>query len=655
VEPSRHRRQVFLFLVAIIVPCLVLVYLSLRIISQDRELAEKRLAEDRNRLVRELHYELLTHLENIKKQQVSEIEAQPGQAIPVDFDNPAVALVARAEEGRLILPWDENRNREEFRRLLDTPAFRSKIDQGEQQEFILNRFEDAAELYQEAVRSAQHPAQAAYGRLLLARALAKSGREDEALAQYLSILQLSFSEIDEHGIPLALYAADRLVKAGQSWEAVLERLAVEIEAEGWLCPAADNLLHDLTVKCAEEAEDARVREQARNIRRRIVERMDNMGRALALQSEFINLNLISTGRDPSENSEPLWIPCADDTWLVSAGALSGTQSVVVAVDAQKVLASLRSLPGLASTFSGDLKFFTDWEQEGDLLGPNFPGLKVSFSTEEDATLAVKSKTQHYFYLGALLLVVCVTLFGAYLLWRDVRREVQLAQMRSQFVSSLSHELKTPLTSIRMFAETLQIGHAGDRQKQNEYLETIVGESERLTRLLNNVLDFSKIEQGKKIYRFETISLPEVVQTAARAIQYPLTQQGFELHLDIEEDLPPVRADADAIEQAILNLLTNAMKYSGENRQIRLRLLRHAGRAVIEVTDYGVGIHPDAQERIFEKFYRAPTPENQQIPGTGLGLTLVAHITNAHSGHVEMQSAPGEGSSFSIYLPLEEET
>ena len=166
-EPSRHRRQVFLFLVAIIVPCLVLVYLSLRIISQDRELAEKRLAEDRSRLVRELHYELLTHLENIKRQQISEIEAQPGQAIPVDIENPAVALVARAEEGRLILPWDENRNREEFRRLLDTPAFRSKIDQGEQQEFILNRFEDAAEHYQDAVRLAQHQAQAAYGRLLL--------------------------------------------------------------------------------------------------------------------------------------------------------------------------------------------------------------------------------------------------------------------------------------------------------------------------------------------------------------------------------------------------------------------------------------------------------------------------------------------------------
>ena len=125
-----------------------------------------------------------------------------------------------------------------------------------------------------------------------------------------------------------------------------------------------------------------------------------------------------------------------------------------------------------------------------------------------------------------------------------------------------------------------------------------------------------------------------------------------MRVEIESGLPAVQVDADAIEQAILNLLTNAMKYSGESREIDLRLRRQDGRAVIEVLDKGVGIPRKEQARIFEKFYRAPTPENLRVPGTGLGLTLVEHIARAHGGHVEVQSEPGKGSAFSIHLPLE---
>jgi two-component system phosphate regulon sensor histidine kinase PhoR len=136
------------------------------------------------------------------------------------------------------------------------------------------------------------------------------------------------------------------------------------------------------------------------------------------------------------------------------------------------------------------------------------------------------------------------------------------------------------------------------------------------------------------------------------LEYPLAQQGFELRLDVEESLPVVNADGDALQQAILNLLTNAMKYSGASREIDLRLHRQNGQAVIQVTDYGVGIAREEHAPIFENFYRVLTPESKLIPGAGLGLTLVAHVAKAHGGSVEVQSAPGEGSTFSICLPLE---
>jgi signal transduction histidine kinase len=231
--------------------------------------------------------------------------------------------------------------------------------------------------------------------------------------------------------------------------------------------------------------------------------------------------------------------------------------------------------------------------------------------------------------------------------------LRLAALRSQFVSSVSHELRTPLAAIRMFAETLRMGRTSGPQAQAEYLDTIVNESERLTRLLDNVLDFSKIERGERIYRRETVSLSEVVRAAARTLHYPLSNQGFKLQVEIDSSLPPVSADIDAIEQAVLNLLTNAMKYSGDSREIDLRLMRKDGDAVIQVRDHGIGIPAGEQARIFQKFYRIPTPENHQVPGTGLGLTVVDHIAKAHGGRVEVESSPGRGSTFSIFLPLEE--
>jgi signal transduction histidine kinase len=250
------------------------------------------------------------------------------------------------------------------------------------------------------------------------------------------------------------------------------------------------------------------------------------------------------------------------------------------------------------------------------------------------------------------LVIALTLFGAYLLWRDVRRDLKLAEMRSQFVSSVSHELKTPLTAIRMFAETLRLRPSGDPAVREEYLDTIVKESERLSRLLNNVLDFSKIEQGKKVYRPAPASLVEIIQETARALEYPLKQQGFALGIACEEGLPEVRVDRDGLEQALMNLLTNAMKYSGDSREIGLQLKRQGTWAVIQVLDHGVGIGEAEQSRIFDKFYRVASPENDRLPGTGLGLSLVSHFAKAHQGRVEVESSPGRGSVFSLYLPLE---
>jgi signal transduction histidine kinase len=285
--------------------------------------------------------------------------------------------------------------------------------------------------------------------------------------------------------------------------------------------------------------------------------------------------------------------------------------------------------------------------EGEPLGDPLPGLSLRF---DPAATSDESPLQRGVLVSVLLMVVGVTLAGGYLFWRDTRREMRLAALRAQFVSSVSHELRTPLTAIRMFAETLLLGRAARHDTRDEYLQTIVSESERLTRLLDNVLDFAKIEAGRKTYHLRPCSPADVVRSAASTMGDLLARNGFHLDIAIDDEMPLVLADRDALEQALLNLLGNAVKYSGSGRRIQLGVHSQDGRVVIDVADAGIGIPPAEQSRIFEKFYRVNDPAHASIPGTGLGLTLVAHVVAAHHGDIQVHSEVGRGTTFSIVLP-----
>ena len=250
------------------------------------------------------------------------------------------------------------------------------------------------------------------------------------------------------------------------------------------------------------------------------------------------------------------------------------------------------------------------------------------------------------------LAVGLAIIGSVFFWRDVRRDLETAELRSQFVASVSHELKTPLAAIRMFAETLRLKRFREPEKEAEYLDTIVNESQRLDRLIANVLDFSKIEKGRRIYRFEKTSIKEVLESAVRVMDYPLRQRGFQLKLALRDDIQEINADPDALLQAVLNLLDNAMKYSGDAREIDLSLERRELNAIIRIRDWGIGIPVSEHQRIFEKFHRVADRKNEGVVGAGLGLALAEHIVEAHGGRIEVESKPGEGSVFSLILPLE---
>ncbi|MBD0369234.1 MAG: HAMP domain-containing histidine kinase [Pyrinomonadaceae bacterium] len=255
-----------------------------------------------------------------------------------------------------------------------------------------------------------------------------------------------------------------------------------------------------------------------------------------------------------------------------------------------------------------------------------------------------------------ILMTVALLSGIILALRAAQRQMRLSQMKTDFVSNVSHELRTPLASIRVFGEFLKMGRVSDEDKIREYGEYIETESRRLTQLVNNILDFSRIESGRKTYDFSETDPSALVHSTLKTFDIQLKQRGFNVHVkEPQSPLPPVFVDGEAIGQVLINLLDNAIKYSGEAREIEIRLGHANGFVQVAVEDHGIGLTREDQQKVFDKFYRVCTGLVHETRGSGLGLALVKHIIEAHKGRVTLESEPGRGSTFTIHLPAKERT
>lgn len=281
----------------------------------------------------------------------------------------------------------------------------------------------------------------------------------------------------------------------------------------------------------------------------------------------------------------------------------------------------------------------------------FPGLILGIKVRGTTIASMSNK----FLRTNTLILGGLTLFmgaGIFLTYRSVSRELALAKLKSDFVSNVSHELRTPLALIRLYAETLELGRIPNPGKQHEYHEIIRKESERLSALINNILDFSRIEAGKKEYNFRETDVADLVRSTLDSYRFEIEQNGFQLEQKIDNNLPPLRVDREAIARSLLNLVNNAVKYSSTEKYLAVHLYRRNGSVNLEVVDHGIGIPESEQSKVFEKFYRVGDPLVHNTKGSGLGLSLVRHIVQAHGGEVAVESTPGRGSKFTITLPVQ---
>jgi signal transduction histidine kinase len=621
VDRRRRTRRTALLLSAILIPTAAVVLLVVRVVRQENELAERRAAAEQREALDQLRRELAARLQALRLEEVNRLIGESGRRLPPDSP---IVFVAPTAQDRMVLPWEEGRPD-----AAPSQEFVRCQTEGEVCEFQRSDPVAAAAAYRQALTAARSPLEQCSARLWLGRSYAKAGRNDDSQRVDREMLQTCDEVPDADGVPLAIYAAGRLLAGGgpdtsaaayvlrraapRQWRSPNEAYALQALLGGVNDPAAQVALRTLAL-------EVRNIEQIAALAQTMPDHLGELQRAAR-----------------SAPGDLAWIGYGDEPWLLTlVSPTSFAAPVVMAVSSRRLVPDgvalrLQPSPGAMPLGDGFVGLHAEWPAGRFAVAPALPAALYG------STLAV--------VLGAALL-------AGYLLLRDVHRETELAVMRSHFVASVSHELKTPLTSIRAHAETMLMGRASGVEATSEYLKTIVSESERLARLVDSVLDLSRIEQGRKTYHLQATRLADVVRSAARTMEYPLEQLGFTLTVSSDDTEPMLLADPEALSQAILNLLGNAMKYSGDARRIEMHVGTRDNEAYVDVVDHGIGIARDEQSRIFERFHRIQSDATAGIAGAGLGLALALHVVEGHRGRIAVASAPGRGSTFSVRLPLQ---
>ena len=550
------------------------------------------------------------------------------------------------------------------------------LREGERLE-LEGRLLEAAAAYQSATRGMPGQRGRGVARLARARCLLKAGAAEEALAAYESLIVDHPGERDLNDFPMdwlaRLQTALALRQLGRPVEAAaaLTELLDVMPGTGTYGGYGETAIGWRAVNALEDGLLASVPQSRRpdiaSLRRRVrqsAERQAEQAMVLELLPSLSTDSLVSDVRprhfqlhsasiggrtllfarawwDRGDAARRIIVHLDDralKSEIESALTTAARASPEFAVDL------VRSVPDLGDSASVDFRVVRP-------LDPWLPGYSLVVSGSDQVLVGPSRQQQRIVRLGMIGGLLVIIIVGILVIARAVSREMEIARLKSDFVSNVSHELRTPLTTIRIMAEMLALGAVPTEAKQQEYYRNIVSESERLSRLINNVLDFARIEEGRKKFGFGMGDIGDAVYEVERITGDYVRSEGFELTSFVDDDLPPTAFDRDAIIQALINLMSNAVKYSQDDRRIEMGARNERDSIVIWVRDHGPGIDPKETPHLFEKFYRGGDHMTREVRGAGLGLSIVHHIVSAHRGEVTVDSKPGEGSVFEITLPV----
>jgi signal transduction histidine kinase len=660
---NQMRWVVLLLVVAVILPTAGLLWFISQAVSNERfavrqklitvykEQLEKTLRQPDKRLSK--HYELLDN---------KEIQRHPyhNRLSIIGPDNFAGLLVYDVK-GRRIYPFLSSE-------IDSTVEFSELFKDAWELEFVEHKFSQAAEIYGQKTMYGDDYVRLA-GLIGRSRCLAKLGKLDEAVSE---CKQVAFSPLEKTAGPalLVLIGNARLLLLDLTqdnavysdlFKQTFERLSsmvYSVNEAGFTLPADHNLF--LAQNLAEIA------------RRRTIpgdERYFNLSdfeRLLAAEELSIRVSEKFPEANRLENvkeNELQQLPLAGETLYgiyhkadgISILALLSTENIAsiftnLATDFRDSDVVYR-IVNESGNFVGGTDELSNEPFVTAAIGEDFPGWKIELSFKEGDIFEKAASQRITVYIWTGLLVIALILVAAGVAAQAVRKQIKLNKLKNDFIATVSHELKTPLASIRLLVDTLLEGNYKDQQQAVEYFQLVSKENERLTRLVDNFLTFSRMERNKQTFEMAETRPVDIARAAAEAVKTKFNSGRCNFQLQIADDLPDIFADCDIMVTALINLLDNAYKYSYNDKKIELKVFSENNFVCFSVSDNGVGMTHSQTNKIFNRFYQADTSLSRRAEGTGLGLSIVKFIVDAHKGTISVDSEIGKGSTFTVRLPV----
>lgn len=640
-------RLSIVFIIAVVISGSILSYFSINNISNLKELTEKKIIEEQRELFYRLQDSIQTKIDDLTS------------GFSVEFSTFPFIL---NKTGDFVLP--------NFIQIQDTPIgnkssknYIANFEKGVKAEFIDKNFKLAEKHFSACLKYSAGPADSVKVLNVLARLYVKSNQYEKALSKYHSIISKYYSEPGPDGFPYAYFAISQLIKIvdSSSTDKILSILDTCLnKIENGTIPLSYST-ENLLIGVNRWMENNSLENNQKTLK--INELLDKINE----QIHFINSyrdEIREFLMDANQNADKIDINGFKTTNLFDAKnrklLLLKTDldnPIGFVIDNGELFASLLK-PAYQLDF--DYEYLVEFPEVqnsnnnydnlifSSQLNPYFPRQEIRIRLLNENVIKEFVNRRSYIYGIAILLLLLGMALGIVLILRDLSREKRLARLQTDFTSNVTHELKTPITSIYLFAESIYLDKLKSRSEEKEYLSIIMKESERLKRMINNILEHSKMEKGKQDYYFVETNLSAMIKSVILEMNYWFEEKQINVKMELEEDIR-LEIDEEKIKQAFGNLISNAIKYSEENKTIKINLFQESDNTVLEIEDEGVGIPENQQSRIFEKFYRVGQKETESISGTGLGLTVVKEIVEAHKGKIIVDSKPGIGSKFSIIL------
>jgi two-component system phosphate regulon sensor histidine kinase PhoR len=633
-------KLLILFLLVVLPPSATLVVLGVRLLEQDRALAHQRQTEILERTsdlgVRALEHDLAVLAKKLAAQSWEEGDF-PEDLVLVSFSREQILA---SPSGRL--PY--------FPTVPPFPEPPAQIfTKLESQEYAHNNLEEGLEIARKLSAAADIPLRA--GALVRqARLLRKLNRPDEALAVYRRLGEIRSVCIDGTPVDLAARKArcSMLAEMSRHAELLHEASSIDSDLRSGKWPL-DQATYEQVVERLSRWLNADVRSDGE--RQALAEGVDWLYRRWTGGAHNFaaaqGRELIEAG---GKTLTILWTSHESGVAALVAGPEYARTEWLHALQqaAQPARACLLAASG--KPVAGDPPADGERRVVRPAADTGLPWTVVVAGAEEtNGALAARRRS----LLAGLIAVLMLVVAGSYFIWHAVNREMAAARLQSDFVSAVSHEFRTPLTTLRQFSELLAEDEELPRKTQRRYHAGQVRAVGRLQRLVEALLDFGRMEGGRRPYRLEPMEAGALVRAVTDEFRSEVAERGFTVECSLDAGAAMVQGDAEALGRALYNLLDNAAKYSGDSPGIEVTLRRAQDSVSLGVRDHGVGIPADEKRRIFQKFVRGSAAKSQGIQGTGIGLAIVRHIVRAHGGSVSVQSTPGAGSAFTIVLPAKE--